>query len=226
MYVEYTGTALAAILKQPVRSGSERVFETVRQQYQNRFHLTVLPSLGFNNSFALAMRGEDARAKGLATLSQLAANAPGMRIGVGYEFLERADGFSGLSKTYQLRFAAQPTVMDLGLLYRALQSKQVDIVAGSNTDAMIAALGLVVLEDDKNYFPPYDAVPILRPQALQGMYGVQSALEQLSGRVTTDDMRNMNFAVDGKKQNVSDVVRNFIALRLNAASSRLSRRPG
>jgi len=100
----------------------------------------------------------------------------------------------------------------------------VDIVAGSNTDAMIAALGLVVLEDDKNYFPPYDAVPILRPQALQGMYGVQSALEQLSGRVTTDDMRNMNFAVDGKKQNVSDVVRNFIAFRLNAASSPLSRR--
>ena len=225
MYVEYTGTALAAILKQPVRSGSERVFETVRQQYRNRFNLTVLPSLGFNNSFALAMRGEDARAKGLATLSQLAAYAPGMRIGVGYEFLERADGFSGLSKTYQLRFAAQPSVMDLGLLYRALQSKQVDIVAGSNTDAMIAALGLVVLEDDKNYFPPYDAVPIIRPQALNGMYGVQPALEQLSGRITTDDMRNMNFAVDGKKQNVSDVVRNFIALRLNAASSRVSGRP-
>jgi osmoprotectant transport system substrate-binding protein len=210
-YVEYTGTALAAILKEPINSNSKAVFETVQREYDKRFHLSVLPSLGFNNTFAIAMRGDDARAKGLTKLSQLSAYAPQMKLGVGYEFLERPDGFRGLSSTYNLHFAAPPSVMDLGLLYRALQGKQVDVVAGSNTDGPIAALGLVVLEDDKNYFPPYDAVPIVRPQALQRVKGMQAALEQLSGSISTDDMRQMNYAVDGKKQDVSDVVRDFLA---------------
>ncbi len=213
VYVEYTGTALAAILKQPVTSDSRRVFETVRRQYQERFNLAVLPSLGFNNSFALAMRGEDARAKGITRLSELAAYAPSMRIGVGYEFLERADGFPGLAATYGLHFAAPPRVMDLGLLYRALQARQVDIVAGSNTDGMISALGLVVLQDDRHYFPPYDAVPIVRPEALQDIAGMRSTLEQL--RITTDDMRRMNYAVDGEKHDASDVVRNYLAQRFS-----------
>jgi osmoprotectant transport system substrate-binding protein len=210
-YVEYTGTALAAILKEPINSNSKAVFETVQRDYDKRFHLSVLPSLGFNNTFAIAMRGEDARAKGLTKLSQLSAYAPQMKLGVGYEFLERPDGFRGLSSTYNLHFAAPPSVMDLGLLYRALQAKQVDVVAGSNTDGPIAALGLVVLEDDKSYFPPYDAVPIVRPQALRRVKGMQAALEQLSGCISTDDMRQMNYAVDGKKQDVSDVVRDFLA---------------
>jgi osmoprotectant transport system substrate-binding protein len=210
-YVEYTGTALAAILKQPISSDSRNVFETVRREYQQRFNLTVLPSLGFNNSFALAMRGNDARANGVSKLSQLPAYAPRMRIGVGYEFLERADGFRGLAETYGLRFAAPPRVMDLGLLYRALQAKQVDIVAGSNTDGMISALDLVVLDDDRHYFPPYDAVPIVRPEALRDIAGMQSTLELLLGHITTDDMRRMNFAVDGEKKDVSDVVRNYLA---------------
>jgi osmoprotectant transport system substrate-binding protein len=209
-YVEYTGTALAAILKQPINSDSKAVFDTVQREYHDRLNLTVLPSLGFNNSFALAMRGDDAKEKGIAKLSDLATHAPAMRIGVGYEFLERRDGFPGLAETYQLHFAASPSVMDLGLLYRALQAKQVDVVAGSNTDGMIAALGLVVLDDDRKYFPPYDAVPVVRPQALRDVAGMQAALEQLSGRITTEDMRRMNFALDGKKQNVSDVAHNFL----------------
>lgn len=209
-YIEYTGTALAAILKQPIRSDSNTVFDTVRREYHDRFNLAVLPSLGFNNSFALAMRGDDAKRNGIAKLSDLAAHAPTMRIGVGYEFLERRDGFPGLAETYQLHFSAPPSVMDLGLLYRALQAKQVDVVAGSNTDGMIAALGLVVLDDDRSYFPPYDAVPIVRPQALRDVAGMQAALDQFSGRITTDDMRRMNYAIDGKKQDVSDVARNFL----------------
>jgi len=213
VYVEYTGTALAAILKQSANSDSRAVFETVRDEYQRRFQLTVLPSLGFNNSFALAMRGDDARAKGITRLSQLAAFAPKMRLGVGYEFLERADGFNGLAQTYALQFAAPPSVMDLGLLYRALEAKQVDIVAGSNTDGLIAALGLVVLEDDRHYFPPYDAVPIVRTQSLQEIAGLQSALMQLCGSITTEDMRRMNFAVDGSKQDAADVARKFLSSR-------------
>jgi osmoprotectant transport system substrate-binding protein len=210
VYVEYTGTALAAILKQRAPSDSKEVFEIVRDEYQRRFQLTVLPSLGFNNSFALAMRSDDARTKGITRLSQLATFAPKMRLGVGYEFLERADGFKGLAQTYSLQFAAPPSVMDLGLLYRALDSHQVDIVAGSNTDGLIAVLGLVVLEDDRHYFPPYDAVPIVRTESLHRIPSLQSALMQLTGAVTTEDMRRMNFAVDGSKQDAADVVRNFL----------------
>ncbi len=208
-YVEYTGTALTAILKLPAQSDAKAVFEIVRNEYQRRFNLTVLPSLGFNNTFAIAMREADARAEGIAKLSELAAHSQQMRLGVGYEFLERPDGFEGLARTYGLRFAAPPRVMDLGLLYRALQAKQVDVVAGSNTDGMIAALGLRVLEDDRHYFPPYDAVPIVRPEALQQFDGMRTALEQLTGRVSTEAMRRMNYAVDGEKRDVSDVVREF-----------------
>jgi osmoprotectant transport system substrate-binding protein len=209
-YVEYTGTALAAVLKQPVQTDSTTVFEKVRQEYETRFGLAVLPSLGFNNTFALAVRGDDAKSKGLSKLSDLGGHAPQMRLGVGYEFLEREDGFPGLAKTYGLKFAAPPSVMDLGLLYRALESRQVDIVAGSNTDGLIAALGLVVLEDDKHYFPPYDAVPIVRPDALREFSGMTEALQQLSGRITTEDMRRMNYAIDGRKQDAADVARDFL----------------
>jgi osmoprotectant transport system substrate-binding protein len=210
MYVEYTGTALTAILKQPPQSDRAKVFEIVRDQYRQKFGLEVLPSLGFDNSFAMVMRGEEARQHNLRTLSDLAALAPTMRMGVGYEFLERPDGYPGLIKTYGLKFAEAPRVMDLGLLYRALQSKQVDIVAGSNTDGLIAALGLVVLEDDRHYFPPYEAVPIERPQALQEYQPVRAALERLTGTISADDMRHLNYAVDGEKKDASQVVQEYL----------------
>jgi osmoprotectant transport system substrate-binding protein len=217
-YVEYTGTALAAILKLPIETDSRKVFETVRSEYRKRFNLVVFPSLGFNNTFAIAMRGEDARTNRVATLSDLAAIAPKLRMGVGYEFLEREDGFKGLARTYGLKFATAPAVMDLGLLYRALQSKQVDVVAGSNTDGLIEALGLVVLEDDQHYFPPYDAVPIVRPAALEHFAEVGEALATLSGRIATPDMRRMNYAVDGEKKDAADVARGFLS-RLSSVTT-------
>jgi osmoprotectant transport system substrate-binding protein len=210
VYVEYTGTALTAILKQPAQPDSKSVFDIVQREYQHRFNLTVLPSMGFNNTFAIAMRGNDAKTGGITKLSDLTAYSRRMRLGVGYEFLERPDGFVGLAKTYGLQFAAPPIVMDLGLLYRALEARQVDAVVGSNTDGMIAALGLRVLEDDKHYFPPYDAVPIVRPEALRQIDGMRAALVQLSGRISTNDMRLMNYAIDGEKYDVSDVVHDFL----------------
>ncbi len=213
MYVEYTGTALTAILKHPPQSDRAKVFEIVKTQYREKFGLEVLPSLGFDNSFAMVMRGDDARRNNLRTLSDLAAIAPRMRMGVGYEFLERADGYPGLVSTYGLRFAEAPRVMDLGLLYRALQAKQVDIVAGSNTDGLIAALGLVVLEDDRHYFPPYEAVPILRPAALQKYPQIRAALGLLNGHITVEDMRSLNYAVDGEKKDAAQVVTQFLARR-------------
>ncbi len=213
MYIEYTGTALTAILKQPPQSDRVKVFETVKLLSKEKFGLDVLPSLGFDNSFAMVMRAEEAHQYNLRTLSELAAAAPQMRMGVGYEFLERPDGYQGLVKTYGLHFAEPPRVMDLGLLYRALQAKQVDIVAGSNTDGLIAALGLVVLEDDKHYFPPYEAVPIVRPQTLQEHPQVRAAITALSGRITAEDMRHLNYAVDGEKKDAALVVQNFLTTR-------------
>ena len=169
-----------------------------------------MPSLGFDSSFAMVMRGDDARRMGVSKLSQLAPFAPHMRLGVGYEFLERQDGYPGLSKTYDLKFAAAPRVMDLGLLYRALQNRQVDLIAGSNTDGLIAALHLTVLADDRHYFPPYDAVPIARAASLERYPAMRSALEQLGGRIDVEQMRGMNYAVDGEKRDAAQVAREFL----------------
>jgi len=211
VYVEYTGTALAAILKQNASGAAQAVYQQVKQEYRSRFGLDLMPPLGFNNSFAMVMRGDQARGLGVNTLSQLAAFAPQMRLGVGYEFLERQDGYKGLVSTYGLKFAEAPRVMDLGLLYRALENKSVDIVAGNNTDGLIAALGLVVLHDDKHYFPPYDAVPIARPQLFQECPQARATFERLAGRITADDMRKMNYAVDGEKRDAAAVAREFLA---------------
>jgi osmoprotectant transport system substrate-binding protein len=211
MYVEYTGTALVAILKENPASDHVAVFNTVKDLYARRFGLEVFPSLGFDNTFAMVMRGNDARRLHLKTLSEAAAVSPQLRLGVGYEFLERPDGYKGLAAKYNLKFAETPRVMDLGLLYRALQNNQVDIVAGSNTDGLIAALDLVVLEDDQHYFPPYDAVPIVRRATLDRHPEITGALTRLSGLISADDMRRMNYAVDGEKKDAAAVVKDFLS---------------
>jgi osmoprotectant transport system substrate-binding protein len=210
MYVEYTGTALVAILKERPSSDHAAVFDTVKDLYARKFGLEVMPSLGFDNTFAMVMRGSDARRLRLKTLSDAAAVSSRLRLGVGYEFLERPDGFKGLAAKYGFKFAEAPRVMDLGLLYRALQNNQVDIVAGSNTDGLIAALDLVVLEDDRHYFPPYDAVPIVRRETLERHPEVAAALQRLAGRITADEMRRMNYAVDGEKKDAAVVVKDFL----------------
>jgi osmoprotectant transport system substrate-binding protein len=210
MYVEYTGTALAAVLKEKPSSNPAQVFEMVKREYARRFGLEVMPPLGFNNSFAIVMRGEDARQAHVQTLSQLAGVASKLRLGVGYEFMERPDGYQGLVSTYGLKFAEAPRVMDLGLLYRAIESRQVDVAVGSNTDGLIAALKLVVLEDDKHYFPPYEAVPILRREIMEQHPQAQQVLLRLAGHITAEDMRQMNYAVDGEKKDAAEVVKKFI----------------
>jgi len=209
-YVEYTGTALTAVLKEQPSSDSAEVFGRVKNGYARRFNLLVLPPLGFNNSFAIVLRGDDARRLQLRTISDLAAHAPKMRIGVGYEFLERPDGYPGLARTYGLHFAAAPRVMDLGLLYRALKEKEVDVVVGSNTDAQIEAMKLAVLEDDREYFPPYDAVPVMRPKLMESDSRVRSALDALAGAVKVQDIRRMNYEVEVEHADVKDVVSKFL----------------
>jgi len=208
-YVEYTGTALTAILKQPLDRDPAQVLETVRRLYAQRYNVTVAPPLGFENTFAMIIRGDDARRYNLHTLSQSAQYTPQWTLGVGYEFEQRPDGLPGLSKTYGLKFAGPPRTMDLGLLYRALNAHQVDMIAGNSTDGPIQAFGLTVLEDDKHYFPPYQAVPLVRDDALRRWPAIKVALDALAGRVTADDMRQMNEAVDGEHRDPAVVVREF-----------------
>ncbi len=212
VYVEYTGTALTAILKESPRPGASQaeVYNRVKAAYAGQFALEVGDPLGFNNTFAIVVRGEEARALGLRMLSQAAAHTPRWRAGFGYEFLERPDGYRGLAQTYGLRFAAPPRIMDLGLLYRALKDKQVDLVAGNSTDGLIAALDLAVLEDDRNYFPPYQAVPIVRRETLARHPAARGALAALAGRLSAEQMRRLNYAVDGAHRDVKEVARQFL----------------
>jgi osmoprotectant transport system substrate-binding protein len=212
-YVEYTGTALTAILKQPLDRNPQSVLDTVRRLYSARYGVTVGPPLGFENTFAMVIRGDDARRLHLATLSQAAQYTPQWRLGVGYEFEQRPDGLPGLSQVYGLRFAGPPRVMDLGLLYRALNAHQVDMIAANSTDGPIDAFGLTVLEDDKHYFPPYQAVPLVRNDSLRRWPQIQTALNALAGKITANDMRTMNEAVDGQHRDPADVVREFRRMR-------------
>jgi len=208
-YVEYTGTALTAILKQPLDRDPQSVFATVRRLYASRYNITAAAPLGFENTFAMVIRGDDARRLHLATLSQAAQFAPQWRLGVGYEFEQRPDGLPGLTSAYGLRFAAPPRTMDLGLLYRALNAHQVDIIAANSTDGPIQAYGLTALEDDKHYFPPYQAVPLVRTEALQRWPQIQTALNALAGKITADDMRSMNEAIDGQHRDPAEIVHEF-----------------
>ena len=209
LYVEYTGTALTTVLNESPQGDSKAVYNRVKQLYAERFHLEVTEPLGFENTFAMVIRGDDAQNFHLQKISDLVELAPKWRAGVGYEFLERPDGFPGLTASYNLHFAESPKVMDLGLIYRALVDRQVDIVAGNSTDGLIGALGLVALADDRHYFPPYDAVPIVRESTLVQFPQIRSALAELAGKLSASDIRRLNYAVDAQHQDAAAVVRAF-----------------
>jgi osmoprotectant transport system substrate-binding protein len=210
IYPEYTGTALTAILKQQPGGDRRQVYDRVKSEYANRFQLEVTPPLGFDDTFAIEIRGEDARRLRLKNISQAAAYTPRWRAGFGYEFMERPDGYKGLVNTYNLRFAENPRIMDLGLLTRALKDKQLDLIAGNTTDGLIPAFDLVVLDDDRHYFPPYEAVPIVREETLRMQPGLRGALDDLAGKISDDEMRQLNYAVDGQHRDAKEVVANFL----------------
>ena len=218
IYPEYTGTALTAVLKQQPNqdqsSGDKLdVYQRVKQAYQTKFNLAVGRPLGFNDTFAIVIRGDDARRLHLTTVAQAAAFAPKWRAGFGYEFMERPDGYKGLVASYGLRFAEAPRIMNLGLITRALKERQVDLIAGNNTDGLIPALDLFVLEDDHHYFPPYEAVAVMREEMLKNHPEVAEALDALSGAISDEDMRRMNYAVDGQHRDAAAVVREFLKQR-------------
>jgi len=210
LYPEYTGTALTAILKRKVGGDKADVYQRVKNEYESRLGLTLGPPFGFNDTFAMEIRGADARRLNLKTLSQAAAYAPQWHAGFGYEFMERPDGYRGLAATYGLHFAAPPRVMDLGLLAPALKDHQIDIAAGNATDGLIPALDLFVLEDDRHYFPPYEAVAVIRQQSLHDHPEVEQAIAELGGKISDQEMRELNYALDGRRRDVKDVAREFL----------------
>src|SRR5579864_9431882 len=210
VYPEYTGTALTAILKQGISRDKQDVYQRVKSEYERRFGLTLGPAFGFNDTFAMEIRGEDSRRLNVRTLSQAAQFAPQWRAGFGYEFMERPDGYRGLVAAYGLRFAEQPRIMDLGLLARALKDRQIDFAGGNATDGLIPALDLIALEDDRHYFPPYEAVPVIRQQTLQVHPEIARVLADLSGKISDEEMQKMNYAVDAQHRDSQDVVREFL----------------
>ena len=210
LYPEYTGTALTAILKQaPDGSEPNTIFDRVRSAYRARWGLEWLPPMGFNDTFAMVVGGDVARRFQLATLSDAAAHGA-WRLGIGYEFQSRPDGLAGLLRTYNLKIEGTPAVMDLGLLYPALESGRVDMVAGNATDGLLSTLDVKVLADDRHFFPPYQCAVVVRDDTLKRYPGLRAALEELSGKINDNTMRKLNYEVDGKHRRPRDVAAEFL----------------
>ena len=214
-YPEYTGTAYTELLGNKPISDTKRVYDEARAQYQSKFGLTISPPLGFSNGFAMLIRGKDAKKLGIKTLSDAVPYARDWTAGFGPDFITRADGWPGLSRTYGLQLAAPPRSLDLGLLNRALSSGQVDLIAGNETDGTIPSLGLVQLRDNKNYFPPYQGVYILRNKALSKQPKLREVLDKLADSLSTAEMQKLNYQVDGEKKNPADVARAWWKSREN-----------
>lgn len=210
MYPEYTGTAFTNVLKRSGVTDPAIVFEQVRAEYSKGFHLDWLDPLGFDNSFAMTVRGPEARAQHLQTLSDAAADPMGFTLGAGYEFLTRPDAYAALNRAYSIKWNAPPESMDLGLLYQALEQKQVSMVAANTTDGLLNKLDVTVLKDDKHVFPPYQACIVVRQDALAKYPGLRAILSALSGKISDTQMRDMNYEVDAEHRPPRDVAKDFL----------------
>lgn len=210
LYPEYTGTAYTAILRHPPVTDPRVVYDQVKREYAEKFKLAVSEPLGFENTFAILVRGADARRLGLKTISDAASHTPRWHAGFGQDFKSRADGYPGFSKAYGLKFADEPRDMNLSLTYIALSTGQVDLIAGNSTEGRIAALDLVQLEDDRRYFPPYEAVYLVRPATLSAVPALAGVLNKLAGAISTEEMRQLNYEVDANKRGQAEVVRDWI----------------
>ena len=209
IYPEYTGTGASVVLKQSVPRDPGEAYLAVKEAYLRRFHLVWLPPLGFNDTFAMAVRSQDA--KRLASPSLSSAGARAWRLGMGYEFLTRPDGLQALNRAYALEWRGSPTSMDLGLLYKALQQNQIDMAAGNSTDAQLTDPALTVLKDDKNTFPPYNACFVARQELLNERPDVRMALTMLQNRISDETMRALNRRVEIEHQRVERVAGDFLA---------------
>jgi osmoprotectant transport system substrate-binding protein len=203
LYPEYTGTALTVVLKEPVNTDPGAVLARVRSEYRTRFQVEWLDPLGIDNGFAMVVRAS----ANLKTLTAAAARP--WNLGVGYEFEQRSDGLKALRNTYGLRFPATRT-MDLGLLYKALEEGQVDMIAANATDGLLFRSGLIVLSDDQHAFPPYQVSIAVRRQALERIPGLREALAELSGKLSNTTMRELNYQVDVLHHTAAEAASDFL----------------
>ncbi|HEX8143512.1 MAG TPA: glycine betaine ABC transporter substrate-binding protein [Pyrinomonadaceae bacterium] len=210
-YPEYTGTSYVEILKHAPATDPRAVYEQVKREYDEKFKVTVGPPLGYSNDFAILVRGSEARRLGLKTISDAVRYAPAWRAGFGQDFMSRSDGYAGFARAYGLKFSQPPREMDLSLTYRALASGQIDLIAGNSTDGLISALDLVQLEDDRRYFPPYEAVILARRDSIERVPALGEVLQHLSQAISTEEMRRLNYEVDGKRRDRQTVAREWIA---------------
>jgi len=209
IYPEYTGTASSAILHEQIPEEPARAYMVVKDAYLKRFHLVWLPPLGFNDTFAMVVRTPDARRLSAPELS--AATTRSWRLGIGYEFLTRPDGLQKLDAVYNLKWNGTPKSMDLGLLYRALEQRGVDMAAANSTDAQLTEAKYTVLRDDKRAFPPYSACYVVRKSLLDQQPGIEMALTMLSNHIGDDTMRALNRRVAVEHQSVEKVAKDFLA---------------
>jgi len=210
LYPEYTGTALTAILNEPVTSAPADVLAKVRSAYLKDFQIEWLDPIGVDNGFAMVIRGADARRRNLDTLSDAARVSERWALGVGYEFEQRPDGLPALTRTYGFQWKGRPRSMDLGLLYRALEQGQVTMIAANATDGLLSNLDLRVLRDDRRVFPPYEAAIAVRQDSLRQTSGLREALLELSGKFTNSEMQKLNHQVDGEHRSIAEVAKGFL----------------
>ncbi|HEY0366622.1 MAG TPA: glycine betaine ABC transporter substrate-binding protein [Pyrinomonadaceae bacterium] len=209
LYPEYTGTSFTAILHHAPVTDPRAVYEQVKQEYADKFRVEVSPTLGFENTFAILVRGDDARRLNLKTISDAAPQSPRWQAGFGQDFMSRADGYPGFSKAYGLKFA-EVREMDLSLTYIALSSRQVDLIAANSTEGRIQTLDLFQLADDRHYFPPYEAVYLVRQDSLTRVPTLREVLAKLANAISTDEMRRLNYQIDGEKRDPREVVKEWL----------------
>lgn len=209
LYPEYTGTSYTTILHHPPIGDPRAVYDQTKQEYADKFKIEVSAPIGFENTFAILIRGADARALNLKTISDAAPHTNKWRAGFGQDFMSRADGYPGFSKAYGLKFA-ELREMDLSLTYIALSSHQVDLIAGNSTEGRIATLDLFQLADDRHYFPPYEAVYLVRQDTLQRVPALREVMAKLANAISTEEMRRLNYEIDGNRRDPKEVVKEWI----------------
>jgi osmoprotectant transport system substrate-binding protein len=210
LYCEYTGTGLTTILKEPVIVNPDECYQIVKTEYKRKFDLAWLKPLGYSSTWVLVMRKDKADQLGIMRISDLNQYADTLRFGTEQTFLTREDGYPGLKQAYGFEFKNVKAMEGSGLMYMALSEDNLDVVTGYGTDGQIAALNLVALEDDRSFFPPYDAAPVVRSELLERIPDIENVLNQLAGKITTEAMSSMCNQVDGESKEPKQVAREWL----------------
>ena len=210
LYPEYTGTGLLTVLKKPAQSNQKQVFDTVAKAYKEKFNLVWLEPAPMNNTQALVMTQEGSKKYGVKTISQMVVKASQLTMIGPPEFEAREDGLPGLKKAYGDFQLKKFIPADPGLRYKTLNNNQADVAVAFGTDGEISALKLVILEDDKKLFPPYQVAPVIRQETLEQNPGIRDALNTLSPKLTTETMQRLNYEVSGKKREPAEVAKEFL----------------